>query len=852
MALSDWYITNINTTGTVVVGDSYEGTHYLSLTTGVSGNNYDGIYSLFPTNTGSCVLTGGSVSWAVKNKVSHSTFGPIIRCTAPAMSGMGYFVNVNTSYLPDGRSIEIHKGYELDSATTILQTSTMISGGVSGSWYEYKADFYSDVGTLTNVHIDVYTNEGTRDLPIWELKLQWSNITGYAPNYTGLLCKNNNQTYVQRVAGTGTGGNTDNANGVLATFYNPMSVMYNDTINKFIIADYGYGIIRHMDPRPPHAITTSAAWITESPISMCTLGANIWVLATDGIYQYNPSTQVATLRASVVSVYGTDICTDGTNLFFTNGAYIKRMLPGSPYTITTVAGSGTLSDVDGTGTGASIYNAKGITYCGGNFYFVTSGNGSATGFGRLRKMTPAYVITTLAGGTVTSNDSLCNTPGLGNVSYPISLTWIGNSKFLIGCETQNIKMYDMNTTMLSTLSGNGAITNTNGAAFSASFGIAYHSKTDLAYLRRNGVYFPSMNGHTIWRHPIDFQSEVVFGAGTPVTDAVGVTSAGTGRSAVVLESLRGMRYYNGYLYYIDTTGVVLFRINVKTWQSEILAGVPNSVGHTDGTGTSARFNTPNGITVYNGVVYIGEFQYLRAYDISTRQVSTMATLLGSTCLSVVATATDLYASWTDATIRQLPITGGASTVIIGNSGTGGILDGDGTAALMSYPEFSNNSYDTVNNTLYFADNHSIRKVTLVAPYTVTTIAGSGVWDSGAGSYVDGTGSVARFNWPQDLVLDSSVANLYIVDTENSRLRKLTLPGCVASSFTYPSTYLVGYMREHQISAGWRVNTHLWRPTALAIAGNHLYISQYANVIDMLLDDGGQDVSVDFLKIKKYL
>lgn len=58
---------------------------------------------------------------------------------------------------------------------------------------------------------------------------------------------------------------------------------------------------------------------------------------------------------------------------------------------------------------------------------------------------------------------------------------------------------------------------------------------------------------------------------------------------------------------------------------------------------------------------------------------------------------------------------------------------------------------------------------------VTTFAGSGV-----GSFLDATGVIARFNSPSGIVYDSRTDNLYIADSGNNRIRKITPTGTVTT------------------------------------------------------------------------
>jgi NHL repeat-containing protein len=68
-----------------------------------------------------------------------------------------------------------------------------------------------------------------------------------------------------------------------------------------------------------------------------------------------------------------------------------------------------------------------------------------------------------------------------------------------------------------------------------------------------------------------------------------------------------------------------------------------------------------------------------------------------------------------------------------------------------------------------SDNNTIRKITPGG--LVTTIAGQ----AGVSGYADGTGTNAQFSLPKSLVGDVS-GNLYVVDTFNQVIRKLTPVG----------------------------------------------------------------------------
>jgi len=113
-------------------------------------------------------------------------------------------------------------------------------------------------------------------------------------------------------------------------------------------------------------------------------------------------------------------------------------------------------------------------------------------------------------------------------------------------------------------------------------------------------------------------------------------------------------------------------------------------------------------------------------------------------------------------------------------GTAGFANGQGAAARIRNPRGI--ILDASGN-LYVVDtgNHAIRKVT--PDGTVSTLAGSG----GTG-YVNGTGTAAMFQSPWNLTFGPG-GHLYVADTGNNRIRQVTLAGVVT---TYAGSGTAGY------------------------------------------------------------
>jgi uncharacterized repeat protein (TIGR02543 family) len=220
-----------------------------------------------------------------------------------------------------------------------------------------------------------------------------------------------------------------------------------------------------------------------------------------------------------------------------------------------------------------------------------------------------------------------------------------------------------------------------------------------------------------------------------------------------------------------------------------LAGLAGSPESTDGTGSAARFNMPIGVAVdTNGNVYVGEYGNSTIRKITPGGVvSSLAGLAGNIGSAdgtgsaarfknpngvAVDTNGNVYvADYGNYTIRKIT-PGGAVSTIAGLAGNRGTTDGVGAAARFFYP--AGIAVDNARS-LYVADtfNHTIRKIT--SDGTVTTLAGF----PGSGGAADGTGNIARFSSPDEVAVDSS-GNVYVADNGNSTIRKIT-PAGVAST-----------------------------------------------------------------------
>jgi len=215
----------------------------------------------------------------------------------------------------------------------------------------------------------------------------------------------------------------------------------------------------------------------------------------------------------------------------------------------------------------------------------------------------------------------------------------------------------------------------------------------------------------------------------------------------------------------------------EQWTVSNLAGT-STAGYGDGTGTAARFSAPQGIAAdSSGNIYVADTGNNRIRKITPSGVVT--TLAGfstadygdGTGTAARFSAPQGIAADSDGNIyvadtgnnRIRKITPSGVVTTLAGFSTADYADGTGTAARFSAPQGI--AVDSDGN-IYVADtgNNRIRKIT--QSRVVTSLAGT----STAG-YGDGTGTAARFSAPQGIAADSS-GNMYVADTDNNRIRKI--------------------------------------------------------------------------------
>ena len=214
----------------------------------------------------------------------------------------------------------------------------------------------------------------------------------------------------------------------------------------------------------------------------------------------------------------------------------------------------------------------------------------------------------------------------------------------------------------------------------------------------------------------------------------------------------------------------------------ILAGAVSS-GSANGTGTSASFNQPSGITTDGTNLYVADSMnnLIRKIVISTGVVTTLAGTGSNGSANGTGTSasfnypsgittdgTNLYvADSNNHLIRKIVISTGVVTTLAG-TGSSGCANGTGTSASFNAP----NGITTDGTNLYVGEtnNHIIRKI-VISTGVVTTVAGtvSSACTASSGS-ANGTGTSASFNQPSEITTDG--INLYVADLGNHLIRQI--------------------------------------------------------------------------------
>jgi sugar lactone lactonase YvrE len=418
-----------------------------------------------------------------------------------------------------------------------------------------------------------------------------------------------------------------------------------------------------------------------------------------------------------------DVVVDGNgNVYVADaGNSTVRMITALGVTSTIAGLPGIPGTTDGTNSGARFAYPCAITMDGNGILYVADGVAFT-----IRSIAPGGIVTTLAGlpGAFGSAD------GLGSAAlfnYPCGLVAdsLGANIYVADAGNNTIRRLTAGhqvTTIAGLAAGaSGAVDGTNSTA-------RFLAPQAVAVDPAGNLYAADTGNNTIRK--ITPAGIVTTLAGSSTNAGYADGTNGTARfwrpTGIALDSATNL--------YVADNGNQVIRKITPSGVVTTLAGSPTNAGYADGTNGAAQFTNPTGIAAdAAGNLYVADFG--------------------------------------NSLVREITPAGLVST-FAGNPEQNGSADGSNTAAEFLLP--CGVTVDGSSN-VYVADtgNHTIRKITPAG--VVSTFAGY----PGFPGASDGISNTAQFCFPHGIAVDAA-SNLYVADTFNSTVRKITPAGVVST------------------------------------------------------------------------
>ena len=440
---------------------------------------------------------------------------------------------------------------------------------------------------------------------------------------------------VTTLAGKGKVTGTDDGPGALARFTSPEGVTVDGAGNVYV-CDTGNSTIRRI---APNGLVTTIAGIAKQ---------RGMVDGTNDVARFD------TPRGIAMDGHGNIYVADSVN-----SAIRKLVIQGTNCIVTTLAGTmGENGSVDATGPDARFHFPYGVA-CdpAGNVYTIDRNNTD------LRKITPAGVVTTLAG-----------VPGV-----------------------------------------QGSADGTGAAA-------QFYEPEELAVDGTGNIFVVEHANNTVRKiAPVGTNWVVTTLAGCPTCPAG--TNDGPGLAAR-FDGPFGLTISQGAVFVADTGNKTIRKLTPSAagWTVSTFAGTPKIGGSLDGTGTAALFSAPLGLAAdASGNIFVGDSIRIRRIT-ANGTVSTLAGQLvngsadgagsaamfwGARGVAVDATGNVYVADQPNQLIRKLTASGGGwnVTTLGGQPGVAGTADGVGVDARFSQP--TGVAVDA-SGTLYVVDSSGAR------------------------------------------------------------------------------------------------------------------------------------------------
>ncbi|MCB1177788.1 MAG: hypothetical protein KDK36_09435 [Leptospiraceae bacterium] len=263
----------------------------------------------------------------------------------------------------------------------------------------------------------------------------------------------------------------------------------------------------------------------------------------------------------------------------------------SPSYVTTIAGA---SGATGTSDGSSLSEALffypyDLTTDGKNFYVADTNNYT------IRKVDISKgTVSTIAG--VPRVSGSVDGPGSSALFfYPGGITTDGTNLYVADTYNYTIRKIEISSGVVTTLAGTAGLTGTvDGSGLSARFFAPFKITTDNSNLYVTDAYNNRIR-----------KIEISTGIVTTLTGNTEGYLDGTGTSTQFYKPY-GITTDGTFLYVTDAYNYRIRKIEISTGIVTTIAGTVKSIGSIDGSGTSARFYFPFGITTDGTSLFIAD------------------------------------------------------------------------------------------------------------------------------------------------------------------------------------------------------------------------------------------------------
>jgi sugar lactone lactonase YvrE len=404
---------------------------------------------------------------------------------------------------------------------------------------------------------------------------------------------------------------------------------------------------------------------------------------------------------------------------------------------------------------------------------------------RIRKITPAGIISTFAGTGISGFSGDGGLAQFATISYPRGMVFdAAGSLIFLDSGNQRIRKIDPSG-IISTIAGTGNIgySGDGGPALSADLNTPYGLTLDIA----GNMFFTDLGNSAVRK--IDTTGTITTVAGDGV---FGYSGDGGPAIFAMLSDARGLSLdFRGNLYIADTSNHVVRIVDTNGIINTYAGNGVQGFSGDGGPATLAKVGNPRAVLALRTELLIsnGGAAHIREVDFTSQIIDSFAGLTfgfngdGPLLATDFARPTGIFLASNgnlllvdsiNERIRQLSQTVTATLA-------GGRVGDGGRATQVSFQDIENIAFDSAGN-YYVVDfgGNRIRKVDTAGH--ISTVAGNGFSGySGDG----GPATQAMINLPYGVALDPS-GNIFISDTSNAVIRKVDTAGTITTFATNPN------------------------------------------------------------------